>query len=184
MRFGDEGGRDPAHTVRGTRWHCVATGVRCPPPTIACHPERSTRRVRSRRISCVPDSLSRAQEILRLRCCAPALRMTQGVGACDRTWVLAPGAWIRAGGPTRPADPAATCRRGAWSGSTRRSPWTRGPHAAMVGSRMVAAPRRCGLPGGALATVSHRRRTDDTRHAMGLAPASRRPGCRERCGQR
>ena len=41
-----------------------------------CHPERSPRRGRSRRISCRPGRVVRAPEILRLRCCAPSLRMT------------------------------------------------------------------------------------------------------------
>jgi hypothetical protein len=52
-----------------------------PAPRDRSHPERSVRRARSRRISCLPKSVVRAQEILRLRCFAPALRMTRVLGA-------------------------------------------------------------------------------------------------------
>ena len=162
LRCCDEGGRNPAHRVRGTRWHCVATGVRFSPPTTVvilsgapsgaeskdlwrsgqavrpvpdpsatppagaplrmtgeswlqesgaggrghpghedpglsdrcnvpgrlrhrswpppapCHPERSPRRGRSRRISGARDRQFGHFQILRLRGCAPSLRMTRG----------------------------------------------------------------------------------------------------------
>ena len=49
---------------------------RFPVATPPCHPEQNARRAWSRRISCARDRLSGTQEILRLRGCAPALRMT------------------------------------------------------------------------------------------------------------
>jgi len=49
---------------------------RLPVATHPCHPERSPRRGRSRRISCLPSCFFRALEILLLRCFAPPLRMT------------------------------------------------------------------------------------------------------------
>ena len=64
--------RDDAIPAPGAR-----TRVRSQASPHDCHPERNARRAWRRRISFVPSSLFRAPEILRLRCCAPPLRMTR-----------------------------------------------------------------------------------------------------------
>ena len=112
----------------------ASANVRSQAPPHDCHPERNARRAWRRRISCVPDSLSRAPKILRLRCCAPALRMTTFVGGGNRTPVATqchrvpcPRAQSRGRLHRRNAKPNAPCHpernaRRAWS---RRISWMR-----------------------------------------------------------
>ena len=77
----DAGRPDGARQSRWSQGELMLSGPiptpRSPPAaTPPCHPERNARRAWSRRISGARDRLSGTQEILRLRGCAPALRMT------------------------------------------------------------------------------------------------------------